>query len=658
MIGVNKPIYGPMRLIYHVIQVYLSSGYAWLLLLSLLGVQVWGQCPNDERDTLAFHDFETGLPDDWQAPQTSDGGAWQVDEGKVGYYPNPGQGAWAYVNDEASNNVGKAVLETSEYDLGAYDGEITLSYDFLFQEYADSGLVSLEIFEGRSWVLVLQDTSDFSGRIELDLSSFAGNSVKFRWTFSDEGAWAWGMGLDNFLLRAQRTSCGNGRCEGGESPESCPEDCPMRVQPAPAWVELGEDIEGKEVNYRYFKGGTRCDDCSEEIELPFEFDLYGSLHDRIYLNANGNFTFEESYKEYTPQPFCLDGPLMLAPFFADLDLNAGGAIYYYLDPDGHYLIVQWLEVGYFGCGADCGLKNSFQAVLTDGSVRKVAELEVPVGINAVFSYGDMQWTTGSSSGGVNGLGGSAATVGLNSGNGVICASLGAFNRPGFDYYGSTVGNQCPTSAVSYLDYRSFLVDAGEAYLAESQTVTALSLELSAEAQGSYNVLRCAFSQYISGGRLILERSSNGEEWAYVQTLPDPTSPSDLEVQWRDSLPFPRFTYYRVYWSQEGKVPTYSMAVSVEREGAQQRVAQGVMEWISIGPNPMQEVLALALEVPIEEEVLLTLVDLNGRPLLQKSLGAQEARQGSQLLVSQLPPGTYVLHARQGHQQISQKLIKS
>ncbi|MEM9987485.1 MAG: nidogen-like domain-containing protein, partial [Bacteroidota bacterium] len=424
-----------------------------------------------------FHDFETGLPAAWQAPQTSDGGKWQINEGQVGYYPNPGQGAWVYVNDEAFNDIGSAVLETVAYDLGGYDGEISLAYDFLFQEYAGSSLVNLEIFDGRSWALVLQDTLDFSGRIELDLSSFAGSTVKFRWTFDDEGAWAWGMGPDNFLLRAQRSSCGNGRCEGGESPESCPEDCPMRVQPAPGWVEFGKDLAGREVSYRYFKGRTRCDDCSEQIDLPFEFDFYGSLHPSLYLNANGNFTFEEPYKEYTPQPFCLDGPLMLAPFFADLDLNAGGAIYYYLDPEGHYLLVQWSEVGYFGCEEDCGLKNSFQAVLTDGSIRKVGALEVPKGINVVFSYGDMQWTTGSSSGGVNGLGGSAATVGLNSGNGVICASLGAFNRPGFEYYGSTVDFQCPLSAVSYLDHRSFLVDASDAWAVESQTLASLAIDL-------------------------------------------------------------------------------------------------------------------------------------------------------------------------------------
>ena len=41
---------------------------------------------------------------------------------------------------------------------------------------------------------------------------------------------------------------------------------------------------------------------------------------------------------------------MIAPYYADLDLTNGGHIDYYVDPAGHYLVVAWTDVAYFGGG--------------------------------------------------------------------------------------------------------------------------------------------------------------------------------------------------------------------------------------------------------------------------------------------------------------------
>ena len=75
-------------------------------------------------------------------------------------------------------------------------------------------------------------------------------------------------------------------------------------------------------------------------------------------------------------------------------------------------------------GAATITSGTFQVILTDGSIRAVGDYLLPLGANVLFNYGDMQWTTGSSSGGTDGFGGSPATVGLNLGDGQTCQDYG------------------------------------------------------------------------------------------------------------------------------------------------------------------------------------------------------------------------------------------
>jgi hypothetical protein len=63
----------------------------------------------------------------------------------------------------------------------------------------------------------------------------------------------------------------------------------------------------------------------------------------------------------------------------------------------------------------------------------------------------MQWTTGNASNGVNGFGGSPATVGINKGDGTTYALVGRFDHPGADYDGP--GGV--VDGVDYLDSKRF-----------------------------------------------------------------------------------------------------------------------------------------------------------------------------------------------------------
>ncbi|NVK64826.1 MAG: hypothetical protein HWE22_09575, partial [Flavobacteriales bacterium] len=179
------------------------------------------------------------------------------------------------------------------------------------------------------------------------------------------------------------------------------------------------------------------------IALPFTFDLYGSSYNQVWINTNGNLTFNGPYSVYSASGFPFSQP-MVAPFWGDVDTRnlAGGQIYYKLSATN--LIVTWDNVGYYNQQAD--KLNEFQVVISDG-VDPITGL----GQNVCFNYGDMQWTTGSASSGVNGFGGTPATVGVNKGNNVDYYQLGRFNLNSSVYDGPG-GNP---DGINYLDQQCY-----------------------------------------------------------------------------------------------------------------------------------------------------------------------------------------------------------
>lgn len=167
---------------------------------------------------------------------------------------------------------------------------------------------------------------------------------------------------------------------------------------------------------------------SNTIYLPFSFSFYGATYDSLYINNNGNISFNMPYNTFTAFTFPDPSFNMIAPFWADVDTRAvnGGNVWYKLNP--HSLVVVWDHVGYFSMMDD--KLNTFQVIISDG-----LDTIVPAGNNLSFCYGDMQWTTGSASGGINGFNGSPATVGVNIGNGIDYFQVGQFDTIGTAFDG-------------------------------------------------------------------------------------------------------------------------------------------------------------------------------------------------------------------------------
>ncbi|MGZ3864152.1 MAG: nidogen-like domain-containing protein [Bacteroidia bacterium] len=191
------------------------------------------------------------------------------------------------------------------------------------------------------------------------------------------------------------------------------------------------------------------DGSSNAITLPFNFCLYGTTYNSVYINNNGNVSFGTNYSIFSAVPFPSPTYTMVAPFWGDVDTRGAGSGYVYYKLTNNYLIVQWDSVGYYDEYYD--KRNTFQLIMSDGT-----DPILPAGNNISFCYGDMQWTTGDASGGTNGFGGTPATVGINKGDGTTYTQLGLFDHAGTT---NPSPSGTPPGGVSWLDNKSFIFNA-------------------------------------------------------------------------------------------------------------------------------------------------------------------------------------------------------
>ncbi|MFD1874674.1 nidogen-like domain-containing protein [Hymenobacter bucti] len=154
------------------------------------------------------------------------------------------------------------------------------------------------------------------------------------------------------------------------------------------------------------------------VALGWNFSLFGTVYNQVYINTNGNITFDAPLSTFSASGFPIGIP-MVAPFWADVDTRGSGSgrIAYALYPDR--LVVSWNRVGYFGSHFD--RKNTFQLIIRANTAPSFT------GNDILFAYDDMQWTTGDASSGTAGFGGVPATVGANRGNNINFIQTGRFN---------------------------------------------------------------------------------------------------------------------------------------------------------------------------------------------------------------------------------------
>jgi Ca2+-binding RTX toxin-like protein len=170
---------------------------------------------------------------------------------------------------------------------------------------------------------------------------------------------------------------------------------------------------------------TNDDGSSGAIDITPIFadglNFYGRQIKKIYINNNGNITFNSPASTFTPETIDAGGMPIIAPFWADVDtrgatgnVSPGGTsdganrLFWNIDPTNRVMTITWDDVGYFARNSN--KVNAFQLQLIDSGNGDAF---------IVFRYEAVNWTTGEASQGVNGLGGRVARAGFNTGTGTV-----------------------------------------------------------------------------------------------------------------------------------------------------------------------------------------------------------------------------------------------
>jgi hypothetical protein len=164
----------------------------------------------------------------------------------------------------------------------------------------------------------------------------------------------------------------------------------------------------------------RNDDGSTgAVGLPFPINFFGTTYTHLFVNNNGNVTFNRGYAGFTPFRLDASTPPIIAPFMADIDTRATGSneVKYSFGAVSfggrNAFCVNWVNVGYYAQHAD--KLNSIQLLLVDRSDVGPGDFDI------VMNYDKIQWETGDANGGRNGLGGVSAGAGYSAGNGQASA---------------------------------------------------------------------------------------------------------------------------------------------------------------------------------------------------------------------------------------------
>ena len=175
----------------------------------------------------------------------------------------------------------------------------------------------------------------------------------------------------------------------------------------------------------------------EGIDLTGIFGLsglnfFGTTFTYAAINNNGSVTLTNGgtgggLGTYTPFDLANGGYAIVAPFFADVDTSMSGGspdanqvapspggtsrgsdlVWYDMSSTGYgKLTVTWDDVGFFS--SNTSRLNAFQLqIIGKGSGN----------FDMIFRYEHIDWTTGSASGGMGGLGGIVARAGYSTGDG-------------------------------------------------------------------------------------------------------------------------------------------------------------------------------------------------------------------------------------------------
>lgn len=106
-------------------------------------------------------------------------------------------------------------------------------------------------------------------------------------------------------------------------------------------IEIPESLNSSLVEEEWVKLDL-TDDGSALLKIPFDFTFFNSIQNTVWVNANGNLSFDSSIGNFAPEYFPLNVP-MLAPFWADLQKSSvysNSGIYYLMEENSIRILYQ------------------------------------------------------------------------------------------------------------------------------------------------------------------------------------------------------------------------------------------------------------------------------------------------------------------------------
>lgn len=157
---------------------------------------------------------------------------------------------------------------------------------------------------------------------------------------------------------------------------------------------------------------ARNDDGSSDVQtLGFTINFFGKSRSSVWVNNNGNLTFDGPLATFTPFGLAGTAHEIIAPYFADVDTRGPRSALVTFGWDtvnGHKAFgANYINVGYYQSHDD--KLSSFQVVVIDREETGAGNFDIE------FNYGTITWETGDASGGVGGFGGTPAAVGWSNG---------------------------------------------------------------------------------------------------------------------------------------------------------------------------------------------------------------------------------------------------
>jgi len=241
--------------------------------------------------------------------------------------------------------------------------------------------------------------------------------------------------------------------------------------------------------------------------------------------------------------------------------------------------------------------------------------------------------------------------GQDNGPGDLDPALGAFT-----FIWRLVDLANPVAAGQEVNAIAISTASGAGNTSEFSEIAAIILPVQfvsfdAQLQGDKVLVSWATAQEQNASHFEVQKSTDGISFATIGSVKAKgNSNSLLNYAFTDNNVAPGVSYYRLRQVDLDAKYVYTKTVPIRNEGR----GKAFFAW----PNPVKDVLNVTLNQTKAENLMLRVVDYNGRTLRSNQINTVRGMNQVSLNFSGLPPGMYIIQINGGETTLTQKIIKN